>query len=895
MKLFLSICLLMFVFGKSGLLANDPYQEFKVKRKNIFEFTKKPELKEEKDKISILFAVKDYCDVTVAIENADGKIIRHLASGVLGAKAPEPFQKNSLEQTIVWDSKDDSGRYVDDLSSVKVRVSLGLQAEYEKDLYYSPYLMISNLPVMCASPEGLYVYQGLGRDHVRLFDHDGKYIKSIYPFPASQIKNIKDLKYWDAPNGNKVITKESMYHQTLLTSGTSSGGGKNNRDGKAVTSIAVHGKNIAVTYDCLNRLTFDGNTGGLPLKGPETSVHFPKRAFFPEIVGPESTAFSPDGKILYMTGYTWQSTHNGTGFGSIRAILKINYETNEPYSIFVGDKEKAGNDDNHFEHPTSLDTDKDGNVYVSDLENDRIQVFDKSSKLIKSIKVNNPRKVAVHQKTGEIYVFSWGGLRDSKPNKITIFSALPEAKQKQEDNFQFKNYNFYSGGNCTNIALDSWTTEPSFWVVFKGESIRKIQLSKGKWVVAFEMEASAKKDLAKLSITSNNIQQLYFNPKSEKLYVGEPDSSPTGKAWTQLLEIDPETAKSKIIPLPINPQDMAFDLNGSLYLRTTNVVSRYDMATWKEIPFDYGEERKSVGKDGGIGGVSSSVISAIMLPATGPVCHHQGGMGINVNGDLVIACHNRLKGGGSVGEPIQGTTQYKPPSFPGRMAGPTTLCVHIWDKHGKVIGENVIKGVPQTDGLQIDKDNNIYMLATPNRMIEGKSIDDGMSSTLIKFNNEYKGKFLTSGEAPIVLPENQHPQRPKELKSIWVENYEWMYGGCGFAGFNDGAPGGGCACWFVRFKLDFFARSFVPEPMQYSVAVLDSAGNLILKIGQYGNEDSKGKNSKEPLGGDEVGLFHPGFVTVHSDRRLFISDIGNEKILSVKLKYEVNEVVSLKK
>jgi len=877
------------------LWAEDPFQEFKVKRKNVFEFTKKPELTHEKDKTTISFAVKDFCDVTVAVENNDGKIIRHLASGVLGYKAPSPFLKNSLEQSIVWDNKDDAGSYVDELGNVKIRVSLGLKAEYEKDLYHSPHLRVSNLPVMCATPEGLYVYQGLGRDHIRLFNSEGNYQKTIYPFPASQIKNVNGLKWWNAPDGNKHIAKESMYHQTLLTSGTTSGGGKNNRDGKAVTSLAFNSNRLAVTYEYLNRLTSEGNTGGLPLRGAEVCTRLPRRAFFPEIVGPDSTAFSPDGKILYMTGYSWQSTHNGTGFGCVNAVLKLNYESNEPPSIFVGEKDKSGNDDRHFEFPTSLDTDRLGNVYVSDFENNRIQIFEPSGKLLKSIKTSRPRKIAVHQKTGELYVFTWGGMRDSSPSKITIFSALPEIKEIKEDSFKFKTYNYYSGGNQTNIAFDSWSKDPSFWFAFSGESIRKAQLTKGKWETIIELDDLAKKEIVRLSRTSNNIQQLYFNPKSEKLYVGEPDSSPTGKAWEKLLEIDPVTTKAQIIPLPINPQDMAFDLNGAIYLRTTNVISRFDMSTWKEIPFDYGEERQSVGRDGGIGGVASPVVSAIMLPSTGPVCHHQGGIGINVYGDIIVACHNRIKGGGSVGDPIEGTAQYRPPSFPGRLQGPTTLCLHIWDKYGKPKGENLIKGVPQTDGVQIDKDNNIYMIATPNRMIAGKSIDDGMSSTLIKFNNEYKGKFLGTEGAPIILPESQYPKRPQELKRIWVENYDWMYGGVGFGGFNDGAPGGGCACWFVRFNLDFFARSFVPEPMQYSIAVLDSAGNLILKVGQYGNEDSRGKNSKEPLGGDEVGLFHPGFVTVHSDRRLFISDIGNGKILSVTLKYEVTEMVSLAK
>ena len=41
--------------------------------------------------------------------------------------APPPFRRNSLAQTVVWDGKDDRGRYVDDKPRCVVRVSLGLK------------------------------------------------------------------------------------------------------------------------------------------------------------------------------------------------------------------------------------------------------------------------------------------------------------------------------------------------------------------------------------------------------------------------------------------------------------------------------------------------------------------------------------------------------------------------------------------------------------------------------------------------------------------------------------------------------------------------------------------------------------------------------------------------
>jgi len=55
-----------------------------------------------------------------------------------------------------------------------------------------------------------------------------------------------------------------------------------------------------------------------------------------------------------------------------------------------------------------------------------------------------------------------------------------------------------------------------------------------------------------------------------------------------------------------------------------------------------------------------------------------------------------------------------------------------------------------------------------------------------------------------------------------------------------------------------------------------------------------GPPSPRSIGGDEVGLFHAAYVGTHTDRRLFIADAGNSRILSVKLDYHATERVALK-
>jgi hypothetical protein len=173
-----------------------------------------------------------------------------------------------------------------------------------------------------------------------------------------------------------------------------------------------------------------------------------------------------------------------------------------------------------------------------------------------------------------------------------------------------------------------------------------------------------------------------------------------------------------------------------------------------------------------------------------------------------------------------------------------------------------------------------------------------MVGTLLKVR-PCASKVVSSNSPVLPLPAESRPKRDADVISAktgpaWVEPAaEWFYGGVGYGGFNTARSGGGCACWHSRFALDLYARSFAPESENYGVAVLDRDGNLILRVGRYGNEDSAGPGSRVPLGGDEVGLLYPMYLAVHTDRRMFIADAGNARVLSVRLGYHADEKVAL--
>jgi len=340
----------------SGLSAD--IDEFKVKRQEVYEFTEKPTVTRDGDKVTITFASKGFCDATVAVEDATGKIIRHLASGVLGAKVPEPFQKDSLSQTLVWDGKNDQGVHVDNKDSLTVRVSLGLKPQFERTFFWSPKKRIApgNRPIVCPRPEGVYVFEGGGVDHIRLFDHEGNYVRTIWPPPSDKLAKVDGLKWAEFPqDGQRLPLWNGLVQATLLTSGNNTGDNTLAKYGCAASTMAIHDGQMALVMRSLNRLTPDGTTGGMKLEGAKV---------FRDVTAggsggsqeayPRSAVFSPDGKTLYMSGYGWSRGYPA-GYDWLHCVTRMDFAAAASPELFLGSlKERdAGNDNAHFRCPCS--------------------------------------------------------------------------------------------------------------------------------------------------------------------------------------------------------------------------------------------------------------------------------------------------------------------------------------------------------------------------------------------------------------------------------------------------------------------------------------------------------------------------------------------------------------
>ncbi|MFO7898991.1 MAG: hypothetical protein R6V58_08015, partial [Planctomycetota bacterium] len=732
--------------------------EFKVKREAVFEFARAPQVTREGDRVTITFESKGWCDATVAIEDGAGRILRHLASGVLGPDAPPPFQKSSKRQTLVWDGKDDQGHYVDEKDHCLVRVSLGLKPRFERTLFWHPGKPSAQGGVsghsgqrlaVAPAPEGVYVYDsGHGVDHVRLFGHDGSYLRTIYPFPAADLERVKGIDYHTFPDGARLPIKPNWFQSTFLKSGNSCwrptyrdgryqgyqsrGIATGGITGSGGDELVAGGGRVALIGRRFSRLAQDGD-GPLRLHGPSLAISSDKAFWKPNrghrsedplsVIRPKRAALGPDGRWLYLSMYN--ETFPGTKGAVLwrHMVRRMRYDGEGELENFAGNP-KPGDGPGEFHMPADVACDAQGRVYVADHLNDRVQVFDPAGKHLKNIAVKRPVKINVHPESGEVFVFSWGlplsgsayyggtrlsVKRRSQQFRLTKFSPWNKARRLATWDLHRAAGLRETRGNLEHDAALDFRADPlRLWIVApsppgakrpRGRGILVLALKKDEWVVERDLLAEAVRAITRVRPPVWNRQRLYVNPADGMLYLMEGDSS-HGKACKQLVRIDPEIGRVREIDLPMSTEDLAFDLDGHAYLRTSDMIVRYKPGnTWREVPFDYGEQRDKHHFGGGGGERSAHVISGAVFP--GNKGFHQGGMHVSAKGHIVVGAlyDTKLKSRKEDLHVHSRMSSYKPLLYPGRRWAPGSrlgcIMVQILDRHGKMIHADAVPGLHQ--------------------------------------------------------------------------------------------------------------------------------------------------------------------------------------------------------
>jgi hypothetical protein len=359
------------------------------------------------------------------------------------------------------------------------------------------------------------------------------------------------------------------------------------------------------------------------------------------------------------------------------------------------------------------------------------------------------------------------------------------------------------------------------------------------------------------------------------------------------------------------------------------------VVVYREVPYDYGVEVETKTKQ-------RLFVGAIPVKDQPGAKFFQDGFGVNMRGDMAVQSNiyfmprmdeesykaafaglvARVAQGGSTrrdGDPYQdylrsvrekqkmGEELYFIPRRPGiPLSGAT---VWTYDATGQLRQECAVLGGGTMAGVQIDEDGDIYFVTSRQRLFNGRPFLSGhkkhlgsdepvlendrnpFTACLVKARS--KAAFLLRNA---VVPMDAPPGLPADMVSggpfgdpemgggdAWANGVEWIYAGAG------PVVASGCTCASMRPHLDWFKRSYVPEAYRHSIGVLDTAGNLILHLGSYGNHDDALKMAP---GTADIRMFQPRFLS-GTDHYLAFDDWG-ERLVVLRLGYHAEATAPVK-
>jgi len=824
-------------------------------------FAQKPKVEKQGDGWVITFAASAPIDATISVLGPDAKVVRHLAAGLLGANAPEPFRKNTLAQRIAWDGLDDLGRPAP--AGCRVRVELGLRVEFARILCSAPQGLASRGPVgMAVDGEGnLYVEEGdlwifgLGSAaviqvlSVKAFDREGNYIRTLVPFRADRsAEKLSEIKFITTTDNRRVPLSLASNHRPYC--GFTRGAPGTARNLPVITSdgrlIYPCGKQGFAGARRLIAIGIDGSASKEWYEGPLLQPGaYPFANLF--------LALSPDEKTIYYAGAYSKRNRRAE---RCNAVYRVGVDAKEPAKAFIGKEFQSGKGEGEFNDPRGVAVDARGRIYVGDYMNDRIQVFDAAGKFLKAMEIPGPEQVWVHPKTGAVYVLSVrdrgkkhtygrGIAWDIYADKSVIkFRSLKEWEEVCRIDLPKRPSHMHDAGPI--MVLDATHEEPVLWIANVGRQEPEDFL----WKVV-DRGAKLEKvphNIPRLNRHAHRNPPLAADRRNNELYAfGVPEGH---------VRIDPATGAVRRLELAGEPGEAALKIvgaaavgpEGMLYIRTGKVVNKKRERIWhirrfdregKVVPFkDAGEFIATNGKQAGTPFNEQPTPFAVGPDGRLYVVGAYSRQGRNCRMDLHGPEGKLLKPG------YIATT---------RSGG----CVRV-DVQGRVYAADTVRPKERTfpDFYPADPRGHLYK----------------WYGTVFRFDPT--GGGLAPAEAAGAT--HMAGGRGVPLSPVTVEGAMW-----GFYGLSPMPLRTGCQCLMADFDADDWGRVWVPDAPGYCVAVLDSAGNLLTRFGAYGNQDATGAGSAVPE--PAIPLWSPERVAV-LDGDAFVADGLNTRLVQVRIR-----------
>jgi hypothetical protein len=845
-------------------------------------FAARPAVVKDGDRVKITFSVAAPTDVEVAVLGADGKVVRHLAAGVLGGKnpPPEPLEAG-LSQTLVWERKDDFGKPVpDDAGPFSVRVRAGLGVKFGRLIGEDPYTFGLINSLVTDEDGNLHATASAGDCNqyaptLRAFSPEGKYLRTLVPFPADlKPEAVANLATWNETR--KSFTPRNHQSGNPLTYPFELG-----PHGLKLVAVTKKGGILLTSGNNVFRMDLDGGNlqGPTPMWPPAAKLKNPSW-------NTPQLAVSPDGRYVYYSNVA------GTQYQP-----KTFADTDPQWPqgrVYRQDTSRPGSDPERFydlELPDweqtkywlpdawnkrtaayGIATDAKGNLFICDLVNQEVVEVSPEGKRLSASKAPWPERVQV-AKNGDLYVIC----RLDKPKDGFVGKKLVKVTGRGE-NARIAAEMPLKGRLGEASALGAIGGKPVLWIA-GGDAMICVE-DKGE---AFEIVETAFKPRPDAQL---DWSRLAVDPERDEVYANN------GTSLT--FRYDGKTGEGGLLRKSGKPfycVDMAVGYDGLLYMRTgnsfTGPLERYTRDL-EPAPFATGSHMLyDIYSRMGIGFCDKGV-------GAGPKGESYTSYMYGWNKYFVA-------GFGGDGKAIKG--RY----LEGKIKKPDAKSPLAKWPEDRLVTTAVVGPIPaESGGIGVDLAGNVYvgMRLVPKGFAPPAGFEKDPAC------NTWSGsivKFPPSGGTVLgAVKEDDTPDAQGEKtackNNLTVVGALALYPG--LAPFSGGSYGGNsscCVCRVPRFQVDRYGRIVYTNAVTCSVTLIDNAGNPILEFGAYGNFDSQfvnpnlpaGKQNKPTVAIPDFALAWPTGAGA-SEKHIYVLDTYNKRVLRADRTYAAEETIDLK-
>lgn len=855
---------------------------------------------------SISFAVSAETDVEVAVLDAKGGVVRHLAAGVLGPAAPAPFKAGSLQQTIVWDGLADYGRPAAG-GPFSVRVGLGLGASYEKTVASNPesFTGISSLGVaadgtliVSARATGA-VWSGT---YVVALDRDGRYQRSVMPFPSGlQADAVRAITGGFALAGRPApfisAVRMGLYGNLAFSPDAAIAVSS---DGRRYLLPSLQADKYGRGAPQITTLHADGSCG--------------ERLSVPLVTEPKATTFgrgaqlalAADGKSVLVTGLM-------AGSKPICALYRASLSDGVCTRVF-GDPAVSGADRSHLGGaPAGVCLAPAGQILVSDRENNRVLVLGADGSCQREIAVQKPGLLGHHPGQNVLYALCSDGAKtvlrkfDLAVEPAREVHALPIPLQRHD---------------VLTAAFDVAAPKPVIWIADRVGVLVRVEdqgatfgapktMNKGVFGGTAESYMAIAVDRQRGEVLSRNsagggtltryseaTDQVELVTVPGDAYGGgkgfqimpHPDGNLYGLRWPFNFHRWDRNGKPLAWAEPIRPddEDMLFNSHkntGDYPIKLPDHTSFVPVGM-TELPHTLGIRE----------GDGHLFVFTMTVRGRLPKCLHEylpSGKRVSEDpliwftSDAVLGPKFDAQGNIYVAEVVKPRAWQPAPE----------IQAHLASRAGKE-GESLARTVSNMTGSIVKFTARGGSFDFANKDVgdlSNRATDNPWDAKLGKRENPFKGEPKLAESKPL---EVEFCTNSGETKPAKVYGAAWLHPGIEHVGLYD------CNCENVTFEVDPYGRVFFPEQHLFRIGIIDTAGNRIGSIGSYGNADNRGPESavvdaqtgrlraataadagrKNPLSEPAIAFAWPVSVGI-SERFLYVGDSINRRLLKLKLTY----------